>query len=412
MLPEDATLGFGNYDAYEGFRSDTWVYGNNDMLSAQDEPQLVPFYWYTLTHNADFQSLLQSRWAEYRKDAFTTENIYKLIDEYADRLKTSGAIERNESAWSIWSRKLWANYYRSTSFDDEVLYLKNWIAERIDWIDNNIGKEDVIDPNSYTEVKPIAIASGFNEDCIAESFSDVPTSVSNHPALDGHGSVLVSADVLGVSNGIPANGYLVADSGNPYQLASYTANNCLYLKQTGSTGTLTFAEPVTAKSLCVLLVGTNRDMYELDYTPIVTFSDNTTEQIATQYVSDWCVEAYNDFVYKNLNRYRTDYNGGGIDGTLVNLSENKFEVSSDKPIKSITFTSQCRYDTYGYGMIGIFAVSAEQSVSSGVEQINTPSAVKTIKTISDLTGRLHTSLQKGLNIVVYTDGSTAKLILR
>jgi len=69
----------------------------------------------------------------------------------------------------------------------------------------------------------------------------VPSSVSAHPALDGHGSILVSADVLGVSNGLPSNGLLVADNGNPYQLADYTANNCLYLKQTNASGTLTFA---------------------------------------------------------------------------------------------------------------------------------------------------------------------------
>jgi hypothetical protein len=412
MIPGDATLGFGNYDAFEGFRSDSWVYNTNDIFSAQDEPQLIPFYWYTLTHNADFQTLLKSRWAEYRKSVFSNDNVTKLIDGYISTLKMSGAAARNEEAWSVWERKLWPNYYRSTSLDDEATYLKQWIADRLQWMDNYIGEEDVVVPEVPTQVVPVKIASGFNEDCIAESSLDVPLSVSAHPALDGHGSILVSAEMSGVSKGIPANGNLVVDNGNTYQFANFTADNCLYLKQTSSAGTLTFAEQVTADSLCVLLVGTNRDMYELSYVPTVTYSDGTTEQIDAQYVSDWCVESYGDFVYKNLNRYRTDYNGGGIDGTKVNLSENKFKVSSTKPIKSVTFTSQCRNDSYGYGMVGIFAISAVQRQSSGIESVGAQPAAKVIKSISSVTGVLRTSLQKGINIVVYTDGTSAKIYVK
>ncbi len=81
--------------------------------------------------------------------------------------------------------------------------------------------------------------------------------------------------------------------------------------------TLVFDEPVMADSLCVLLVGTNRENYELKYVATVNYADGTSEQTDAQLVSDWCVEAYDDFVCRNLSRWRSDYNGGAIDGTRV-----------------------------------------------------------------------------------------------
>ena len=416
MIPGDATLGFGNYDAFESFRSDTWLYRNNDMLAAQDEPQLIPFYWFNLIHNEDFQAILKERWSQYRKEVYTTDYIDQLIDGYVKILKNSGAADRNNDAWNIWSRKLWPNYYCSTSFDDEISYLKHWITERLEWMDNNIGNEEIIepiDPTAKSQIVSLEIASGFNSDCIATSLNDVPESASSHPALDNHGSVLVTSAMANGGKGLPENGSLIAENGHIFQFGDYLSDNCLYLDRTDATGTLIFTEPTQADSLCILLVGTNREYYELKYLATINYTDGSSEQADPQFVSDWCVEAYNDFVYRNLTRWRSDYNGGGIDGTKVNLSENQFKVNKNKMIQSITFTSQCRDDEWGYGMLGIFAISAVKRTTSGIEDIeNTDHASKTIKSIYTLSGSLSTRLNKGINIVVYTDGSSEKIFIK
>lgn len=415
MLTGDAALGFGNYDAFESFRSDTWVYAVNDILAAQDEPQLVPFYWYNLTHNADFQTALRERWAEYRTKVYTSANIGAIIDRHIALLKSSGALERNEQAWGVWGRKLWPNYYRSTSIDDEVRYLKEWIGERLAWMDANVGREEVVepaDPSARTEIVPVTIASGFNTDCVAESRLAAPMDKNLHPALDGHGSVLVTASMANGGKGIPDDGVLTVDNGHTFRFGDFSQNNALYLDRTGASGTLTFDKAVKADSLCVLLVGTNRENYELKYNVTVRYADGTTEQIPSMCVSDWCVEAYGDFVCRNLTRWRADYNGGGIDNTRVNLSEGSFKVNSKKAVTGLTFTSECVMDAWGYGMVSVFGISALSRVSSGIDDIDADLTPRTIQSIWSVTGTLRTSLAPGINIVRYTDGTTARLLVR
>lgn len=415
MILGDASLGFGNYDAFESFRSDTWTYNCNDIFAAQDEPQLVPFYWYNLIHDASFQSVLKERWAAYRTEVYTAANISAIIDRYVALLKSSGAIERNEQAWSVWSRRLWPNYYMSTSIDDEARYLKEWISERLAWMDAHVGDESVVepvDPSARTEITPVAIASGFNSDCVAETRNAAPTDKNMHPALDGHGSVLIPSSMALSGKGIPDDGLLTADNGHQFRFGAYDTDNCLYLDRTGAQGTLVFAEPVMADSLCVLLVGTNRENYELKYIATVNYADGTSEQTDPQLVSDWCVEAYDDFVYRNLSRWRSDYNGGAIDGTRVNLSENMFKVNSSKPVRSVTFLSQCQLDEWGYGMLGIFAVSAARRITSGIDDIAATSHDRTIKAIWTLDGSLSTSLRPGINLVLYSDGTTKKIFVK
>lgn len=411
-------LGFGNNDAFEGYRNDTWVYNENDILKAQDDPQLVPFYWYNLIHNADFQSALKNRWQQYRSKVYTQESIDAKIDSLTTLLKANGALTRNFEAWPIWSKKVWPNYKVTTSYDAETSYLKEWIGDRLTWMDANVGNEEVIGPVTPGETAvavttPIAITSGFNTDCIAESTSAAPTSATTHPALDGHGSVLVTSAVASSGNVLPDNGALTGSNGHTFHLAAYTANNCLYLPQPSSTGTLVFSSPVTTDSLSILLLGTNKDQYDLAYSVQVNYEDGTSETInMAQVLDDWCYNRYGNVILNDLHRWRADYStAGGVDGTTVSLSENKIKVNKGKAVKSLSFTSQCKSDTWGYGMIGIFGVSSLKWVSTGVEPVVSPTT-REIKSIWSIDGRQLNHLQKGINILRYSDGSAKKVIMR
>ncbi|MCH4147923.1 MAG: CotH kinase family protein [Prevotella sp.] len=411
----DMDLGFGNYDAFEGYRNDTWVYNENDILSAQDDPQLVPFYWYNLIHNADFQSTLKARWQEYRKDVFTQTKIDAKIDSLTTLLNANGALTRNFTAWPIWSKKVWPNYKVTASYDAEITYLKEWIGDRLTWMDTNIGNEDVIEPVTPGETKvamttPISITSGFNTDCVAEATSTAPTDKDTHPALDGHGSVFATVAVASSGNVLPDNGAITGSNGHTFQLASYTANNCLYLPKTSSSGTLTFASPVTTDSLSILLCGANKDNYDLAYDIQVNYSDGTYDTVnMTEVLDDWCYNRYGTQILSNLRRWRAD--NDGVDGTLVSLSENKIKVNKAKAVKSLTFTSQCQSDSWGYGMIGVFAVSSLKWVTTGVETIQTPTT-REIKSIYSMDGQQLNHLQKGINILRYSDGTTKKVVVK
>jgi len=414
----DVDLGFGNNDAFEGYRNDTWTYNENDILKAQDDPQLVPFYWYNLIHNADFQTTLKNRWQQYRSKVYAQESIDAKIDSLTTLLHANGALDRNFKAWPIWSKKVWPNYKVTASYDAEISYLKEWIGDRLTWMDANVGNEDPIDPvtpgdTQMAMTSPISIFSGFNVDCIAEAASAAPTSATAHPALDGHGSVLVTSAVTNSGNVLPSDGALTGSNGHTFHFADYAANNCLYLAQSSSSGTLAFASPVTTDSLCILLLGTNKDQYDLAYDVQVNYQDGTNEILnMTQVLDDWCYNSYGATILSNLRRWRADYTtGGGVDGTTVNLSENKIKVNKAKAVKSLTFTSRCKSDSWGYAMIGVFGVSSLQWVSTGVEPV-IPTAAKELKSIWSIDGRQLNHLQKGINILRYSDGTTKKVIVR
>src|SRR5688572_2058785 len=76
---------------------------------------------------------------------------------------------------------------------------------------------------------PIDIASGFNQDAIAESGIDA-TAVTT-TALDLSSNIMYSdifAAIVGLQGGLPSNGTIVSGT-KTWQLQPYTSNNVMYL---------------------------------------------------------------------------------------------------------------------------------------------------------------------------------------
>ena len=70
-----------------------------------------------------------------------------MIDSLTFVLTTGGAEARNSKAWKIWpptdeewlgSKYIWPNKYISSSYADEIDYLKSWIKQRIVWMDEQL----------------------------------------------------------------------------------------------------------------------------------------------------------------------------------------------------------------------------------------------------------------------------------
>lgn len=413
----NADLGYGNFDAYEGYRNDTWTFNNNDILVAEEAPQLIPFYWYDLVHDASFASKVAERWHELRNGAYSDSRVSAKIDSLTQLLTANGAEGRDAEAWPRWGQKVWPNYHVATSYTDETDYLKQWIQKRLAWMDDNIGDLNS-QPETYTRVStPLAISSGFNTDCVAESESVAPTDKSTHPALDGHGSVFTTAAVSGNSRAVPDDGALTSKTGIKYQLADYAADNCLYLPQGGSNGTLTLATPQSVDTLAILLVGTSKGAnYDLKYSVTMNYSDGTSTDAGSFTVDDWgsSTNAATDGYY----RWRADYNGGALEtNTPYYMSEQLIPADKTKQLSSVTLTSECAYDTWiggggnDWGQLGFFALSSLTTTTTGIDGVSTPTQ-RVIKEIWTIDGRKLNSLQHGLNIVRYSDGTVAKIMVR
>ncbi len=139
MVVWDMNLAYGNSDYYEGWRTNTWMYQNNNTMNAEGDPQLIPFWWYKLNTSPEYTAALKTRWAQYRRANLRDDRIMATVDSLATILTSHGAEARNSQAWPRWGEHVWPNYYVAEDFQDEVGYLKEWLTERIAWMDSQLG---------------------------------------------------------------------------------------------------------------------------------------------------------------------------------------------------------------------------------------------------------------------------------
>jgi hypothetical protein len=122
----DWNLSFGNANYHQGWMTEGWYW----PLIRESEVS-----WFKrLRQDPDFVQRLTDRWAELRRTTFAPEAILKRIDEMAEQLSESQ--KRNFEKWHILGQFVNPNYYVGGSFEDEVSWMKNWIQERIAWIDS------------------------------------------------------------------------------------------------------------------------------------------------------------------------------------------------------------------------------------------------------------------------------------
>ena len=145
MVVWDMNLAYGNADYYNGWRTNTWIYKNNNTLNSQGDPQLIPFWWYKLNTDPEYISALKARWAQYRRNNLREDRIMATVDSLASVLTSHGAEQRNSTAWPRWGEYVWPNYYIASDYQDEVAYLKQWLSDRIAWMDEQLG----FDPNAF-----------------------------------------------------------------------------------------------------------------------------------------------------------------------------------------------------------------------------------------------------------------------
>lgn len=129
----DFNIAFGNADYAQGWTTDTWAHNFNDVY--RDDQNMVPFWWSRLQQDPNFVHQLKQRWSRCRLTTHSDLSIMNTVDSLYKELNSYGAQQRNSIAWPRWDRKVWPNYYLSTSYSDEIGYLKNWIRARLLFLD-------------------------------------------------------------------------------------------------------------------------------------------------------------------------------------------------------------------------------------------------------------------------------------
>ena len=99
---------------------------------------LERIWWTRLNSDESYTTMLRDRWAQYRQSNLREEKLMAVIDSMATVLTAQGAIQRDSQAWPRWGKYVWPNYYISRDFDDEIAFLKQWLRDRIAWMDSQL----------------------------------------------------------------------------------------------------------------------------------------------------------------------------------------------------------------------------------------------------------------------------------
>ncbi|QCX37392.1 hypothetical protein FF125_02680 [Aureibaculum algae] len=132
----DFNLAFGNADYCGGGETNVWAYKFNERCP--NDTRLIPFWWKRLLEDADFVNQLKNRWNDLRGSIFSDAYILSRIEEYNTTLTKAGAINANFFKWNILGSYVWPNNFVGTTYNSEENYLKNWITQRLSWLDSSI----------------------------------------------------------------------------------------------------------------------------------------------------------------------------------------------------------------------------------------------------------------------------------
>ena len=81
-------------------------------------------YYFLYNGNVnEFQNDLKRKWSELSSNILTKENVFRRLDKYAEKLKKSGAWQREYDKWN--------NNPVPLNLDEELQYVKKWYARNI-----------------------------------------------------------------------------------------------------------------------------------------------------------------------------------------------------------------------------------------------------------------------------------------
>ena len=130
----DFNLAYGNGYDCDKQNKVGWNMDYNEKCSSSSFQ--IPFWWDTLFEDTAFVNQLSCTWYEYRKQFLHTDSIFQFIDEQAAYLAT--AQQRNFIRWPILNIKVWPNVFEGKSYEQEVALMKEWLDDRLQWLDENM----------------------------------------------------------------------------------------------------------------------------------------------------------------------------------------------------------------------------------------------------------------------------------
>ncbi len=142
----DFNIALGNADYCNGNLTTGWAYDFNSVCPS-DGAQ-IPFWWGRLLLDDAFKSVVRSRWLEMRETIWSDAVLSAQIEGLRNELGV--AASRNFETFPIQGEYVWPNPFFGNNYNEDVDYLKEWLIDRIDWLDGQFANF----PVSFDTVKP------------------------------------------------------------------------------------------------------------------------------------------------------------------------------------------------------------------------------------------------------------------
>lgn len=135
----------GNSTYKNGANTTGWIFNTSD--------EYIPTFWKKLYNEPRFKYRLKLKWDELRSTKLSTLSIHHFIDSIATVLNE--AQERNFTKWPILGTFIWREtqgYESRNTYAKEVGYLKNYMMDRMAWMDNELKNVAVVPLTPQTSV--------------------------------------------------------------------------------------------------------------------------------------------------------------------------------------------------------------------------------------------------------------------
>lgn len=145
----DYNICFGNANFFAAGQTAGWIV---DGMGDADG-YAMPFWWGKLRLDPFFNSVLKRRWNEWKETYINTNYLNQFIDSCAASL--GDAQKRNFRVWDVLGVHVWPNNYVGGTYTNELNYLKNWLRDRITWMDSQI--QPIVDVTVGVEDAPALV---------------------------------------------------------------------------------------------------------------------------------------------------------------------------------------------------------------------------------------------------------------
>lgn len=131
--PWDYNLTFANSD-YAGDVQETYNWLYNRTVS--------PYWWRRLMNDPWFENEVFCRWDSLYTNLYSEESVFEIMD--SSLLVIDSSITKNFERWPVLGEYVWPNYFVADTHEEEIDFMKDWISDRLEWMDSQWGGRCII----------------------------------------------------------------------------------------------------------------------------------------------------------------------------------------------------------------------------------------------------------------------------